>query len=548
MKTQSSGADTFSPLPGRAYNYSVNTSLFELFKIGIGPSSSHTVGPMRAALRFARELETQGQLPRATRLLAELYGSLALTGLGHSTDRAVLLGFSGCSPESIDPATIDDTLATIRSAGTLSLLGQQPIPFQERTDLLFHRDQMSPPPGHPAHPNGLRFTAFDATGAILLQQTFFSVGGGFIVSADELANTHVPAAARSVPYPFLSARELLATADLHHLSIADLMLANELALLTDPAVPRPPLPAGAAQQTPRQQIEQSILALFAVMQHSVDQGLATEGILPGGLHVRRRAPHLAARLRTHDPRDPLAPMDWVTVYAMAVNEENAAGGRVVTAPTNGAAGVLPAIALYLLHHAGLAPAPPPPRPATRSFGDNWDGHGWGRREERSLTAPNLSSPSANKHLTEQQRSALLRFFLTAAAIGILYKENASISGAEVGCQGEVGVACSMAAGGLVAALGGSNAQIEHAAEIAMEHNLGMTCDPIGGLVQIPCIERNGMGAVKAINAARLALADTETHKLSLDQVIETMYRTGLDMQSRYKETSLAGLALNIIEC
>ena len=479
----------------------MNTSLFELFKIGIGPSSSHTVGPMRAALRFARMLESSGALGRVTGVHVDLYGSLALTGIGHGTDRAVLLGLLGEAPDSVDPAAIDGWLARIRATGLLPLLGHHVIPFGEATDLLFRRDQMFPDPGVSTHPNGMRFRATGATGQTLAEQVFFSIGGGFIVPAEELDPGRVALPRRSVPFPFRSAARLLELAQAHQLSIAEIVLANEIALLSDAGIVRP-APAGDAPiDTPEQQVTASILSLWRAMESSITRGLATEGILPGGLNVRRRAPRLAHRLTHGSVDDPLAPMDWVTIYAMAVNEENAAGGRVVTAPTNGAAGVVPAIARYYLRFVARA-----------------------------------------------DTAGLLRFFLTAAAIGILYKENASISGAEVGCQGEVGVACSMAAGGLVAALGGTNAQIEHAAEIAMEHNLGMTCDPIGGLVQIPCIERNGMGAVKAINAARLALADTDTHKLSLDQVIDTMYRTGMDMQSRYKETSLAGLALNIIEC
>ena len=514
----------------------MNTSLFELFKIGIGPSSSHTVGPMRAALRFAGSLEGAGLLGNTATITAELFGSLALTGIGHGTDRAVLLGLLGEAPDTVDPAAVAGHLEQIRATGQLDLLGRRTIPFVPATHLLFHRDRMYPDPDRPTHPNGLRFTARDATGAVLASDTFFSIGGGFILSAEEFARTaDQTTSTRSVPYPFRSSAELLALAATHDLRIDELVLANEIALLAEPSIVRPaprhplagPNPYAEAKADPARGIEQRILALWDVMSASIDRGIATEGTLPGGLNVRRRAAGLARRLAQMEAagkqRDPLAPLDAVTLAAMAVNEENAAGGRVVTAPTNGAAGVVPAIAFYFLHHA---------------------------------------SPG----LTDDERTAgLLRFFLTAAAIGILYKENASISGAEVGCQGEVGVACSMAAGGLVAALTPppdrtlpsdqqaaeritTNAAIEHAAEIAMEHNLGMTCDPIGGLVQIPCIERNGMGAVKAVNAARLAMNDPGSHKISLDQVIETMYRTGLDMQSRYKETSLAGLALNVIEC
>jgi L-serine dehydratase len=484
----------------------VNTSLFELFKIGIGPSSSHTVGPMRAALRFARSLDAEGKLADVAHVTVDLYGSLALTGHGHGTNRAILLGLIGEAPDTVNPAVIDAELDAIHDTGTLYLLDREAIPFTEAEHLIFHRDQMYPNPEKPTHPNGMRFSAFDATGQLLAQEIFYSIGGGFILSAAEFEAQQNSAAVstRTVPYPFRSAAELLSTAAAHNLTIADLLLANEVALLPDPTINRPSAATDARVATPEDQVKAGILTLWRTMQQSTERGLATEGILPGGLNVRRRAPRLARRLETEGSKDPLAPMDWVTVYAMAVNEENAAGGRVVTAPTNGAAGVIPAIAHYYLRFIEGSEA--------------------------------------------QKEAGIIRYFLTAAAIGILYKENASISGAEVGCQGEVGVACSMAAGGLVAALNGTNEQVEHAAEIAMEHNLGMTCDPIGGLVQIPCIERNGMGAVKAINAARMSMHETLGHKVSLDQVIATMYQTGLDMQSRYKETSLAGLALNIIEC
>ena len=483
----------------------MNTSLFELFKIGIGPSSSHTVGPMRAALRFVHQLASNGLLPRVATVNVDLYGSLALTGIGHGTDRAVLLGLMGEAPDSVDPASVDAKIAAVRESGLLRLGGLVTIPFVEATHLHFRRDQMYPDMAVVSHPNGMRFTAFDENGVTFADEVYYSVGGGFIVSEAE-RTAESPTSARTVPFPFRSAADLLATAQQNGLTIADLLLANEVALLNDPsvAINRPQPEGDATRLSAEETIRASILTLWRTMQACTQRGLEIEGILPGGLNVRRRAPRLARRLETEGSKDPLAPMDWVTVYAIAVNEENAAGGRVVTAPTNGAAGVIPAIAHYYM-----------------------------RFVEGSET---------------EKEAGILRYFLTAAAIGILYKENASISGAEVGCQGEVGVACSMAAGGLVAALNGTNAQVEHAAEIAMEHNLGMTCDPIGGLVQIPCIERNGMGAVKAINACRMAMHETGDHKLSLDQVIATMYQTGLDMQSRYKETSLAGLALNIIEC
>ncbi len=451
------------------------------------------MGPMRAACRFAQELAAHGEPERVARVQVDLYGSLALTGLGHATDRAVLLGLAGNEPATIDPAAIEATVAAIRQERRMKLACKRELGFDESRDLIFHRDIMYPPGANTQHPNGVRFTAFDAAGAVVDQRMFFSVGGGFIVEdgADAQAATQ---GEKQVPYPFHSAAELLATADANGLTIAELMMANERALA-----------GSSAGIAPAEQISEGIDRIWATMKECIERGMATEGVLPGGLNVRRRAHGLAERLREKEAAgmkgDPLAPLDWVTVYAMAVNEENAAGGRVVTAPTNGAAGVAPAVALYYEHF-----------------------------------------------IEGANREGIQRFFLASAAIGILYKENASISGAEVGCQGEVGVACSMAAGGLVAALGGTNGQIEHAAEIAMEHNLGMTCDPIGGLVQIPCIERNAMGAAKAVHATRIAMNESEGHKVSLDQVIRTMYLTGLDMQSRYKETSLAGLALNVIEC
>jgi len=402
------------------------------------------------------------------------------------------LGLAGNEPASIDPAAIESTAAAIRAARRIELAGTRSIPFDETRDLLFQRAIMFPPGARIEHPNGLRLTARDAAGAVLDERTFFSIGGGFI--AEDGAEASAEKSAATIPFPFHNAAELLATAHANELSISQLMLENECALAVRD-------PERASVEVVRAGIDR----IWQVMQGCVERGIAAEGILPGGLNVRRRAHRLAERLReneTHGKRgDPLAPLDWVTVYAMAVNEENAAGGRVVTAPTNGAAGVVPAVALYY-----------------------------------------------DRFIPEADHEGIVRFFLTSAAIGILYKENASISGAEVGCQGEVGVACSMAAAGLTAALGGTNGQVEHAAEIAMEHNLGMTCDPIGGLVQIPCIERNAMGAAKAVHASRIAMNEQEAHKVSLDQVIRTMYLTGLDMQSRYKETSLAGLALNVIAC
>ena len=445
------------------------------------------MGPMRAARAFVMELQEHGVLERVERVQATLYGSLALTGKGHGTDRAVLLGLMGEQPATTDPDGVDAKLAAIAEGGELRLLGVRAVPFAMERDLVFERETMLPPGARTEHPNGMRFAAFTQDGALLLSSVYFSIGGGFIVCDGEDLNALPMMTTAALPFSFGSAAELLAMAAERGLTIAEVMMENECAL------------------RPREEVRAGVLRTWEIMRTCMDHGMATPGILPGGLNVRRRAARLASRLheRAADaaPTDPLAPLDWVTVYAMAVNEENAAGGRVVTAPTNGAAGVVPAVARYYLDFIA---------------GADEDG--------------------------------LLRYFLTAAAIGVLYKENASISGAEVGCQGEVGVACSMAAGGLAAALHGTNNEVEHAAEIGMEHNLGMTCDPIGGLVQIPCIERNGMGAVKAVQACRMAMHESDGHKVSLDQVIRTMYLTGLDMQSRYKETSLAGLALNIIEC
>ena len=454
---------------------------------------------MRAALSFVHGLQKAGRVEQCRRIQIDLYGSLALTGLGHGTDTAVLAGLAGEAPDSISP----DRLTKIVQAaadGALLLGGSAYLPFLRERDLLFHFEQMYPEAEVATHPNGVRFAAFNAEGNALAQETYFSIGGGFIVTAEHFAPglPATPQSSRRVPYPFQSAKELLSVAATQGLSIADLLLANEAAMIDDGSIPRPRIAdTGDASAS----VRKGILALWAVMNDSIERGMVNDGILPGGLKVRRRAPRLKERLRTKGSSDPLAPLDWVTVFAMAINEENAAGGRVVTAPTNGAAGVVPAVARYYLDF-----------------------------------------------IADADEQGLVRYLMTAAAIGILYKENASISGAEVGCQGEVGVACSMAAGGLAAALGGTNAQVEHAAEIGMEHNLGMTCDPIGGLVQIPCIERNAMGAVKAVNATRMAMNESDEHKVSLDQVIRTMYQTGLDMQSRYKETSLAGLALNVIEC
>lgn len=456
----------------------MHVSVFDLFKLGVGPSSSHTMGPMTAAARFLARLGPERAA--VARVETTLYASLALTGRGHATDRAVILGLAGFEPRTLDPDAADAALAQVRETGRLPLAGGRDIAFDEARDLVWAgRERL------PQHPNALRFTAFDAAGGTLAQRTYFSIGGGFVRDEDEIGRNAAPDRALPTPYPFASGADLLDQAARAGLSIAELMAANELAVRTP------------------EEIDAGLDEIAAAMFACIERGMRTDGVLPGGLHVKRRAHDIWKSLVADADRrlaDPLAALDWVNLWALAVNEENAAGGRVVTAPTNGAAGLLPAVLRYYDRFHNGAPA--------------------GRRT----------------------------FLLTAAAIGALYKTNASISGAEVGCQGEVGVACSMAAAGLAAALGASNAQIENAAEIAMEHNLGLTCDPIGGLVQIPCIERNAMGAVKAIDAARLAMLGDGQHSVSLDKVIATMKRTGEDMSAIYKETSLGGLAVNLAEC
>jgi L-serine dehydratase len=456
-------------------------SVFDLFTIGIGPSSSHTVGPMRAARRFVRRLEEEGRLGEVARVRCELYGSLALTGKGHGTDRAVLIGLEGETPEAVDPGWIPKRVAAIRAGGTISLLGRREIPFEEKRDLLFNRKELLP-----LHSNGMRFTAFDGAGQALDERTFYSVGGGFVVDESAAGENRLVEDRTEHPYPFRSGEDLLVLGNDLGLPIWQIMLENEKVWRSE------------------EEIRAGLLRIWDAMQKCGDRGCREEGVLPGGLKVPRRAPQLFEELRSRPEeavKDPLTVLDWVNLFALAVNEENAAGGRVVTAPTNGAAGIIPAVLHYY-----------------RKFTVGADEEG------------------------------VIRFLLTAGGIGILYKENASISGAEVGCQGEVGVACSMAAGGLVAALGGTNEQVENAAEIGMEHNLGLTCDPVGGLVQIPCIERNAMGSVKAINASRIALRGDGSHVVSLDRVIKTMRETGADMKSKYKETSRGGLAINVIEC
>ena len=463
-------------------------SVFDLFKIGIGPSSSHTVGPMRAARMFTLRLAADGVLDRTARVKCELFGSLGATGKGHGSDKAVLLGLAGHEPDIVDVEAVPALLEAIR-AGRRLVLGGGPggaaIAFDEARDLVFHRRQSLP-----FHANGMRLSAFDAAGAELAARAYYSVGGGFVVSdevaADGARQKVVAPDATVLPLPFRTGAELLALAQAHGCTIAEVMRRNERHWRSDA------------------EIDAGLLKIWAVMQACVARGCRTEGVLPGGFKVRRRAAALYRDLTSNPEaalRDPLQVIDWVNLYALAVNEENAAGGRVVTAPTNGAAGIVPAVLHYYARFV----------------------------------------PGAHDR-------GVVDFLLTAAAIGILYKENASISGAEVGCQGEVGVACSMAAGALCAVMGGTPEQVENAAEIGMEHHLGLTCDPVGGLVQIPCIERNAIAAVKAINAARMALRGDGTHHVSLDKVIKTMRETGADMLTKYKETARGGLAVNIVEC
>ncbi len=458
----------------------MHVSVFDLFKIGIGPSSSHTVGPMKAAKRFAQGLEEGGLLARVAAVRAELFGSLAFTGKGHGSDVAVLLGLCGEDPRTVDIDGVPGRVEAITHAGRLSLLGRAEVAFPLPESIVFHRKERLP-----LHSNGMRFSALDAQGAVLRERVFYSVGGGFVVDAKGQAEGGAAGAPAPVPYPFDSSAALLEQCNRHGLCISTLMLENEAALRPAPLV------------------RSGLLELWRAMEASVRRGCEKEGLLPGALKVKRRAAVLARRLKA-DPKqsaDPLLAIDWVNLWALAVNEENAAGGRVVTAPTNGAAGIIPSVLMYYWRFV----------------------------------------PGADEE-------GAIRFLLAAGAVGALYKKNASLSGAEVGCQGEVGVACSMAAGGLAEVMGGTPEQVENAAEVGMEHNLGLTCDPIGGLVQVPCIERNAMGAVKAINAARLALMGDGKHKVSLDKVIATMRQTGADMSTKYKETARGGLAVNVIEC
>jgi L-serine dehydratase len=462
-------------------------SVLDVFKIGIGPSSSHTLGPMRIARRFLLSAEEAGTLEGARRVVVDLYGSLALTGKGHATDRACVLGLLGEVAETIDTATIDGTLARVAEAGKVSLLGRHAVPFDPARDLRF-----MPAPAEawglgPAdmHPNGIRLTLLGEDSEVLFQETHYSVGGGFVRREDEMGVPGNEGAGPDVDprFPFETGAELLEVCEREGLAIHEVVLANE------------------DEMRPREETLERLDQVWRVMAACIERGLSTEGRLPGGLEVKRRAPSLHARLTRAVPNEREALFDWLNVFAMAVNEENAAGGQVVTAPTNGAAGIIPAVIKFYCAMDGV---------------------------------------------TELEK--VRRFLLTAGGVGILYKNKASISGAEMGCQGEVGVACSMAAAGLAAVWGGSPREVEHAAEIGMEHNLGLTCDPVGGLVQIPCIERNAIGAVKAVNAARLALQGEGAHKVTLDQVIETMRQTGVDMNSKYKETSEGGLAVNVVAC
>jgi L-serine dehydratase len=464
----------------------VTIGVFDLFRVGIGPSSSHTVGPMKAARTFVEWLDSNGHLDDVAGVRIELFGSLGATGRGHGSVEAVVLGLLGEAPELVDPAEKGTLVQRVRDRGTLDLLGRHPVAFSVEDDVVLHRRARMP-----LHSNGLRFTAFngsgsggpgpDGPGETVAVREYYSIGGGFVLSADEMGDPSLAPAQKPVPYPFRTAAELLVHTEETRLSISEIMLANELVTRTEA------------------EIRSGLLHLWTVMQECVTRGCEIGGVLPGSLKVRRRAEALKATLG-EDPNEPQA-MEWVTLYALAVNEENAAGGRVVTAPTNGAAGIVPAVLHYYTRFC----------------------------------------PGADD-------DGVVRFLLTAAAIGVLFKEGASISGAEVGCQGEVGSACSMAAGALAEVLGGSPEQVENAAEIGIEHNLGLTCDPVGGLVQIPCIERNAVGSVQAITAARMALRGDGQHHVSLDTAIETMRQTGEDMKSKYKETSRGGLALNVIEC
>ena len=453
-------------------------SAFDLYSVGIGPSSSHTVGPMRAAKQFADGLVYAGLLPDVRRVRAELFGSLGATGHGHGSPKAVVLGLEGEDPATVDTDSAESRLEEIRHEGSLRLAGKSAVAFAVDDDLVMHRRRSLP-----AHPNGMTFAAFDEAGSVLHQKTYYSVGGGFVVDEAATGADRVVLDETPVRFPFSTGAELLEICRREHLSVSDVMLANEQAWRTEA------------------EIRAGLLHLWSVMNACIERGFRREGVLPGGLKVPRRAPGLFRDLTAQGYDDPLHVVDWVNLYALSVNEENASGGRIVTAPTNGAAGIIPAVLRYYV----------------------------------------MFVPGADE-------DGIVRFLLTAAAVGILFKTNASISGAEVGCQGEVGSACSMAAGALAEVLGGTPAQVENAAEVGIEHNLGLTCDPVGGLVQIPCIERNAIASNKAITAARLAINGDGSHKVSLDKAIKTMRETGRDMKTKYKETARGGLAVNVIEC
>ncbi len=457
----------------------MSLSVFDLFKVGIGPSSSHTVGPMRAARMFVADLESDGLIGDVACLHVELFGSLGATGHGHGSVKAIVLGLTGESPDLVDPRAAEPTVQRVRNSGRLALLGTHDIPFAAADDIVLHRRKRLA-----FHSNAMQFLALDAAGRELSRRTYYSVGGGFVLTEDEAGEKHIVEDPTPVPYPFRTGAELLAHTRDSGLPVSAIMLANERVWRSE------------------EQIREGLLHIWHVMQQCVTSGTEAEGVLPGGLKVRRRAATLRQTLeKAADGTGPLRAMEWVTLYALAVNEENAAGGRVVTAPTNGAAGIIPAVLHYY-----------------------------------------------DRFVPGADDDAIVRFLLTAGAIGVLFKEGASISGAEVGCQGEVGSACSMAAGGLAEIIGGTPEQVENAAEIGIEHNLGLTCDPVGGLVQIPCIERNAVGAIKAITAARMALYGDGVHHVSLDKAIKTMRETGADMKDKYKETSRGGLALNVVEC
>ncbi len=455
-------------------------SVFDIYKVGIGPSSSHTVGPMRAALEFLKEADKAVGLNNVDGVVVELFGSLGQTGKGHGTGKAVILGLAGEQPETVDTTTVDSFLAATEASQTLKLLGQHEIKFPREGAIIFHRRKTMP-----KHANAMELRLYQGD-KVIYKDLYYSIGGGFIVRDEDFDDSLEEAIEQSnkpIPYPFDSGADLLKHCQEHGKRFSSLMMANEKVFRSE------------------EEIRAGLMHIWKTMDECIAQGIRTEGILPGGLKVKRRALGLHQRLKNEKNADPMQFMDWVNLYALAVNEENANGGRVVTAPTNGAAGIIPAVMKY-----------------------------------------------ADQFIEPLEEETIVRFLLTSAAIGILYKKNASISGAEVGCQGEVGVACSMAAGALAELMGGTASQVENAAEIGMEHNLGLTCDPVGGLVQVPCIERNAMGAIKAINAARLALRGTGEHKVSLDKVIKTMWETGNDMKTKYKETARGGLAVNIIEC